>query len=210
MTQRRKFTAEFKAQVGLELLSGAKRSAELCRAHQIAFSVLADWKTVFLTRAASVFDNAASASSPDASRIAELERLLGRLTRENDILNKATSLLQPRPKRHGRSSGGSAIPLLCARAAASWGTLAAVIMTARRPVLERDGKRRSSVAPRPGPRLGIAAARPRGTAKAGRSTASTWRGSCARWVSTGEPQHGTFGRPTGPIPTHGTVIWCTD
>jgi transposase len=102
MTQRRKCTAEFKAQVVLELLSGAKSSAELCRAHQIACSVLADWKTVFLTRAASVFDNAESASSPEASRIAELERLLGRLTLENDILNKATSLLQLRPKRHGR------------------------------------------------------------------------------------------------------------
>jgi transposase len=102
MTPRRKFTAEFKAQVVLALLAGAKSRAELGRAHQIACSGLADWKTVFLTRAASVFDNAESASSPDASRIAALERLLGRLTRENDILNKATSLLPPRPKRHGR------------------------------------------------------------------------------------------------------------
>ena len=102
MTHRRKFSAEFKAQVVLELLSGAKSSAELCREHQIAFSVLADWKTFFLTRAASVFDNAESASSPDASRIAELEQLLGRITLENDIRKKATSILQPRPKRHGR------------------------------------------------------------------------------------------------------------
>jgi transposase len=102
MTHRRKFTAEFKAQVVLERLSGAKSSAELCREHQLAFSVLADGKTVFLTRAASVFDSAESASSPEASRIAELERLLGRLTLENDSLKKATSILQPRPKRHGR------------------------------------------------------------------------------------------------------------
>jgi transposase-like protein len=42
MTRRRRFTAGFKAQVVLELLSGAKASAELCRGHQIAPSVLAD------------------------------------------------------------------------------------------------------------------------------------------------------------------------
>jgi transposase len=102
MTYRRKFTAEFKAQIVLELLSGAKSSAELCREHQIASSVLADWKTIFLTRAASIFDNSESPSSQDTSRVAELERLLGRVTLENDILKKATSILQTRSRRHGR------------------------------------------------------------------------------------------------------------
>jgi len=55
MSQRRKFTAEFKAQVVLDLLSGAKSSAELCREHQIATSVLADWKTMFLRHAPAAF-----------------------------------------------------------------------------------------------------------------------------------------------------------
>jgi transposase-like protein len=102
MTHRRQFTAEFKAQVVLELLSGAKSSAELCREHQIAASVLADWTTILLTRAASVLDNSASPTSSDASRVAELERLLGRITLENDILKKATSIVQTRSTRHGR------------------------------------------------------------------------------------------------------------
>jgi transposase-like protein len=39
MTHRRQFTAAFKAQVVLELLSGAKSSAERCREHQLAASV---------------------------------------------------------------------------------------------------------------------------------------------------------------------------
>jgi transposase-like protein len=39
MPHRRKFTSAFKAQVVLELLSGAKSSVELCREHQIASSV---------------------------------------------------------------------------------------------------------------------------------------------------------------------------
>ena len=41
MTHRRQFTAALKAQVVLELLSGAKSSVELCREHQIASSVVA-------------------------------------------------------------------------------------------------------------------------------------------------------------------------
>jgi transposase len=210
MTHRRQFTAELKAQVVLALLSGAKRSAEVCREHPISSSGLADGKTIVLTRAASVFDNAESPSSQDASRVAGLARLLGRVTLENDILNKATSLLPTRSKRHGRESRCAAIPLLGARSAVSWGRLAAMIITARGPAMNRYGKRQSCVSPRPGRRLGIAASRPCGHAKAGRSTASPWRGACTRGGSKGKPPHGTSGRHRAPIPTHGTVIWCKD
>jgi hypothetical protein len=42
MTHRRQFNAGLRAQVVLELLSGAKSSAELCRKHQLASSVLTD------------------------------------------------------------------------------------------------------------------------------------------------------------------------
>jgi transposase len=101
MTHRRQFTAEFKAQVVLELLSGAKSSAELCREHQIASSVLADWKAIFLTRTASIFEHPDQGPSQDSARIAELERLVGRLTLENDILKKATNILHQHAKRRG-------------------------------------------------------------------------------------------------------------
>jgi transposase len=102
MTRRRQFTAEVKAQVVLELLSGAKSSAELCREHQLASSVLADWKASFLARAASLFKSPDPRDHQDAARVAELERLVGRLTLEHDILNKATSILHPRSKTRGR------------------------------------------------------------------------------------------------------------
>jgi transposase len=102
MTQRRTFTAEFKAQVVLELLSGAKSGAELCREHQIASSVLADWRATFLTHAASVFKPSEHQGGQDGARVAELERLLGRLTLENDILKKATNILHQRSRPSGR------------------------------------------------------------------------------------------------------------
>ncbi len=56
MAQRRRFTAEFKAEVVLDLLSGSKSAADLCRQHQLNVQELARWKTEFLERASLVFE----------------------------------------------------------------------------------------------------------------------------------------------------------
>lgn len=68
MTQRRTFTAEFKTQVVLDLVSGAHSPAELCRQHQLNPQVLARWKTELLERAPLVFEQ-------DQKRSAEQERI---------------------------------------------------------------------------------------------------------------------------------------
>ena len=75
MTQRRKFTAEFKARVVLDLVSGAKSAAELCREHQLNPKLLARWKTEFLERAPLLFEQEAM-QSQEQERIAELERVV--------------------------------------------------------------------------------------------------------------------------------------
>ena len=93
MSRRRKFTPAFKAQVVLELLSGTKSSAELCRQHQLSSHLLARWKATLLERAGLVFMSEEQRSQ-EAARIAELERLVGRLTLEAEILKKAASILQ--------------------------------------------------------------------------------------------------------------------
>ena len=102
MGKRRKFTAEFKAEVVLALLSGAQSRAEFCREQQLAASVLADWKTIFLSRPAWLFETPEQHDSQHVGRIAELERLVGRLTLDNDLLKKATSILHPRSKTRAR------------------------------------------------------------------------------------------------------------
>ncbi len=92
MVNRRQFTPEFKAQVVLELLSGAKSGAEACRERQINSVLLSRWKTEFLQNAARAFQSAEQTSQEQA-RIAELERLVGRLTLELDIAKKASRML---------------------------------------------------------------------------------------------------------------------
>jgi transposase len=101
MTQRRTFTAEFKTQVILDLLSGAHTPAELCRKHQLNAPVLARWKSEFLERASQVFEQD-DKRSVEQERIGELERLLGRLTMELEIAKKASGVLSSALSRNGR------------------------------------------------------------------------------------------------------------
>ena len=48
MATRRRFTPEFKARVVLELISGAKSLAEVCRHYQLNPQMVARWKSEFL------------------------------------------------------------------------------------------------------------------------------------------------------------------
>ena len=56
-----------------------------------------------IENAASVFERD-NYPTEQESRIAELERMIGRLTMENEVLKKASGLLNSGTKRSGRSS----------------------------------------------------------------------------------------------------------
>ena len=87
MAGRRRFTAAFKAKVVLQLLSGEKGLLEASREYEIKDSVLSRWKQQFLERAPEIFEQA-RATSPEEDKIAELERLVGRLTLQLDMAKK--------------------------------------------------------------------------------------------------------------------------
>ena len=91
MRQRRQFSAEFKARVVLEVLSGQKRAAEVCREYQLKPDLLSRWKADFVTQAANVFEGDERTQRAE-QRIAELERLVGRLTLELEVAKKAALL----------------------------------------------------------------------------------------------------------------------
>jgi len=89
MGERRKFSAEFKAKVVLELLRGEKGLLEASREYEIKDTVLSRWKQEFLERAPDLFRQGESeAGQGEQERIAELERLVGRLTLELDMAKK--------------------------------------------------------------------------------------------------------------------------
>jgi transposase-like protein len=101
--KRRTFTAEFKAQVVLELVSGRQSQAELCRAHQLSPSLLALWKSTFSERLPLLFQDDERLSQ-ERVRVAELEQLVGRQALELEILKKASGLLPGLAGTSGRSS----------------------------------------------------------------------------------------------------------
>lgn len=101
MSKRREFSGQFKAKVVMELLSNTKSSAEVCREYQLSSQLLGQWKATFVERAAQVFGDE-NKQQVENSQISELERLVGRLTLENDILKKATNSLSQPLSRNGR------------------------------------------------------------------------------------------------------------
>ena len=92
MRKRRKFTPEFKAQVTLEVLMGVKNSAEACREYSLKPEILSRWKAELMENAHLVFRSDEQRSQEQA-RIAELERLAGRLTLELEVAKKVSSSL---------------------------------------------------------------------------------------------------------------------
>lgn len=101
MNKRRKFTPQFKSQVVLQLLSGERSMAEVCREHQLTAQMVSNWKQQFLTAATQAFESEASRNG-EQERIAELERMVGKLTMELEIAKKASSLLDGLRDRNGR------------------------------------------------------------------------------------------------------------
>lgn len=96
MASRRKFTAEFKAQVVLEMLTEHKSAAQLSREHGIKDSVISRWKQEFIERSPALFENGSAEEAEHAQHIAELERLVGRLTLELDAAKKVSKYLDSR------------------------------------------------------------------------------------------------------------------
>ena len=99
---RRSFSAEFKAQVVLQLLTGSTSQAELCRKHDLKPQLLGYWKTTVLHRVHTLFQGD-GVNDLDHGRIAELEQLVGRQAFELEILKKASRLLTGPSHRSGRS-----------------------------------------------------------------------------------------------------------
>ena len=101
--RRRSFTPQFKAQVVLEVLTGQTTQAEAARQHKLKPELVARWKDVALGGLEALFEGEPQ-DGQDQARIAELERMVGRLTMELEVAKKASASLPSAPGRSGRSS----------------------------------------------------------------------------------------------------------
>jgi transposase len=102
MTKQRTFSLEFKRQVIQELSSGESGPAQLCRRYNITSSLLYHWKKQY---SRGKFDNEPTEEGALRNRIEKLERLVGKLTLENEILKKGLQKSLGQYPGNGKSSG---------------------------------------------------------------------------------------------------------
>ena len=102
--KRRKISGQVKFEAVMEVLRGEKSVAQICRERDITESLLYKWKNEFIAKAPSLFEDKRSVASHDetAERLAELERMVGRLTMENEILKKGENWLVQHRKKNGK------------------------------------------------------------------------------------------------------------
>jgi len=85
-----------------ELMSGESRPAQLCRRYNITSSVLYHWKRQY---SRGKFNNEPTEEGALRNRVEKLERLVGKLTLENELLKRGLQHSLSQCQRNGRSSG---------------------------------------------------------------------------------------------------------
>lgn len=94
----RTHSRDLKLTVCRQIQSGEKRPAQICREHNLDYSLLSRWRKEFAERGENAFvPRQSSELSPTQAleqRIADLERHCGRLSLENDLLKKLVSRLR--------------------------------------------------------------------------------------------------------------------
>ena len=102
--KRRQFTKEFKLQVVHEVQAG-KSLAQAAREHQLHANTILEWRRNHEKYAGQAFQGNGH-SYTDEAKVAELERKVGQLTMENDLLKKALLRLEGQHPRAGGNGSG--------------------------------------------------------------------------------------------------------
>jgi transposase-like protein len=111
MRERRKYSVAFKRQVVEELLSKASSLGQLSRRHDVSSGLILSWKKLY--------EEGGLVEGPSnekelRGRIEQLERMVGRLALENDLLKRAVEYTARRRKE-------SSLPIMAKSLAASRG-----------------------------------------------------------------------------------------
>jgi len=106
MRNQRNFSVEFKRQVVEEVMSGESRPAQICRRYNISSSLLYHWKRQY---SRGKFNNEPTEEAALKDRVEKLERLVGKLTLENEFLKKGLQNSVRQSQRNGKSSRGGNI-----------------------------------------------------------------------------------------------------
>jgi transposase len=98
--KRRTHKPEFKAKVALTAIQGDLTMAELVKKFDVHPNQISEWKKQLLGGAPDVFGNGVSKSEQSEETIQELHAKIGKLTMENDFLERGLERIHgPRGKK---------------------------------------------------------------------------------------------------------------
>ena len=94
MGKRNRFTPKQKLEIVLESLRGETSITELCRKYGITSTMYYKWRNTLLRKGEEIFANHGALASERfyIEKVREMERVIGRLTLEKEILKKANAL----------------------------------------------------------------------------------------------------------------------
>ena len=101
MRVKRSFTKEFKKRVVEEVLSGVSSAAVVSRKYNIAYPLVKRWERDY---AMGRLDNEPTCDAGYQEKVEQLERMVGRLTMENEVLKKALKQAILKEQQNGKSS----------------------------------------------------------------------------------------------------------
>ena len=109
MASRRRFSNTFKRMVVEDFLSGAATQAQLSRRYNLSPNLIPRWRKDYAAGKL-VRDNDPDLLARDA-RIRELERMVGKLTMENELLKKAAEFMEQKRKESSSiATGPNVVP----------------------------------------------------------------------------------------------------
>lgn len=104
--KRRTYSSQFKFETVMEGLRGEKSITVICRERNITESLYYKWRDLFLNQAPTIFAERSAngtVSDDQQARIADLERMVGKLTMQLEILKKAEDWLSRNSRKNGQS-----------------------------------------------------------------------------------------------------------
>lgn len=98
MGKRSRYTSKQKLEIVLEGLRGDTQITELCRKYGITSGIYYKWRELFLRKGEEIFANRGNFASEQnyLDKIDDMERVIGRLAMENEILKKAENIMRRR------------------------------------------------------------------------------------------------------------------
>ena len=94
--QRRKWAGQEKLKIVLQGFKGDVKVSEICRGAGISETQYYKWRDQFMRSGDKIFSYGEDGHKQERAKIRELERIIGRLTIENEILKKTEDFFEGR------------------------------------------------------------------------------------------------------------------